>query len=199
MSCTDINKISYNSDRLSQTLGYPPNNNNNNVIIIFLLVNTRVRKKLKKLRKNGKAKRAQADSLTGLGVSTAIGWKLYRLHKSTYLACLRDAANFATKPRPCTVSRWTDDCHIPGQRPATFERDKCKTIRSLAVLTQQTGWLLDNPCDCKGLSNEIIQRVMSGRSPRSLFTNEAVQTVCVNQCTTTAGMRGKKRRSRDVK
>ena len=73
MSCTDINKISYNSDRLSQTLGYPPNNNNNNVIIIFLLVNTRVRKKLKKLRKNGKAKRAQADSLTGLGVSTAIG------------------------------------------------------------------------------------------------------------------------------
>jgi len=50
-----------------------------------------------------------------------------------------------------SVSRWTDDCHIPGQHPATFERDTFKTIRSLAVLTHHTGWVFDNwkSCSCK--------------------------------------------------
>jgi len=50
------------------------------------------------------------------------------------------------------------------------------SVRSLTILAYQTSWLLDGwgTCRSKGSRNKIIQRVVSGRSPRCLFTRETV-------------------------
>jgi len=49
-------------------------------------------------------------------------------------------------------------------------------IWSLAVLTYQANWLLGNwdPSSCESSSNEIVQRMMSGRSIGVLFADKAV-------------------------
>jgi len=62
---------------------------------------------------------------------------------------------------------------------------------SLAVLTYQANWLLGNwdPSSYESSSNEIVQRVMSRRSPRGLFADKAVQTTSVDRRATSAKVR----------
>ena len=87
------------------------------------------------IRRPKSSKKAQADSLIGPRVSTAVGWLQVHifglLTRCCQLCCGAWTLHCQINIR---VSHWTDDCHIPGQRPATFKRHYCKTIRSLAIL-----------------------------------------------------------------